>query len=74
MLSRNDVGPAPFPGCRLSRALGHHLRTGQRELLLEDTPAIFSYFSNFIAAASSKVRGYVPEGIAVVNFRGVTLG
>ena len=42
--------------------------------LLKDTPVIYSYFYNFIAAASPKVHGYVPDGIAVVNLRGVTLG
>jgi len=43
-------------------------------ILLKDTPAIYSYFYNFIAAASPKVHGYVPDGIAVVNLRGVTIG
>jgi len=43
-------------------------------ILLHDTPAIYSYFYNFIAAASPKVHGYVPDGIAVVNLRGVTIG
>ena len=42
--------------------------------LLKDTPAIYAYFYNFIAAASPKVKGYVPDGIAIVNLRGVTLG
>jgi len=42
--------------------------------LLKDTPVIYSYFYNFIAAASPKVHGYVPDGIAVVNLRGVTIG
>jgi peptide/nickel transport system substrate-binding protein len=42
--------------------------------LLKDTPAIYSYYYNFIAAASPKVTGYVPDGIAVVNLRGVTVG
>jgi peptide/nickel transport system substrate-binding protein len=41
--------------------------------LLDETPVIYSYFYNFIAAASPKVRGYVPDGIAVVNLRGVRL-
>ncbi|MFL5927657.1 MAG: ABC transporter substrate-binding protein [Gaiellaceae bacterium] len=41
--------------------------------LLKDTPAIYSFFYNFIAAASPKVHGYVPDGIAVVNLRGVTI-
>ncbi len=42
-------------------------------ILLRDTPAIYSYFYNFIAAASPKVKGYVPDGIAVINLRGVRL-
>jgi peptide/nickel transport system substrate-binding protein len=47
----------------------------QMELqLVKDTPAIYSFFYNFIAAASNKVHGYVPDGIAVVNLRGVTIG
>jgi peptide/nickel transport system substrate-binding protein len=47
----------------------------QMELqLLKDTPVIYSYFYNYIAAASPKVHGYVPDGIAIVNLRGVTVG
>ena len=47
----------------------------QMELqLLKDTPVIYAYFYNFIAAASPKVHGYVPDGIALVNLRGVTVG
>ena len=42
--------------------------------LLKDTPAIYAYFYNFIAGASPKVKGYVPDGIAIVNLRGVTIG
>jgi peptide/nickel transport system substrate-binding protein len=42
-------------------------------MLLKDTPAIYSYFYNFIAAASPKVHGYQPDGMAVVNLRNVTL-
>jgi peptide/nickel transport system substrate-binding protein len=42
-------------------------------LLLKDTPAIFAYFYNFIAASSPKVHGYVPDGMAVINLRGVTI-
>ncbi len=45
-----------------------------QQQLLKDTPAIYSFFYNFIAAASPKVHGYVPDGIAVVNLRGVTIG
>jgi peptide/nickel transport system substrate-binding protein len=41
--------------------------------LLKETPVIYSYFYNFIAAASPRVKGYVPDGIAVVNLRGVRI-
>ena len=41
--------------------------------LLKDTPAIYAYFYSYIAGASAKVKGYVPDGISVVNLRGVTL-
>jgi peptide/nickel transport system substrate-binding protein len=41
--------------------------------LLKDTPVIYAYFYNFIAAASPKVHGYQPDGMAVINLRGVTL-
>jgi peptide/nickel transport system substrate-binding protein len=43
------------------------------QTLLHDTPAIYSYFYNYIAAASPKVKGYVPDGISVVNLRGVSI-
>jgi peptide/nickel transport system substrate-binding protein len=51
-------------------------RRGSRQIqlhLLKETPVIYSYFYNFIAAASPKVKGYVPDGIAVVNLRGVSI-
>jgi peptide/nickel transport system substrate-binding protein len=41
--------------------------------LLKDTPVVYAYFYNFIAAASPKVHGYQPDGMAVINLRGVTL-
>ena len=41
--------------------------------LLKDTPVIYSYFYNYIAGTASKVKGYVPDGISVVNLRGVTV-
>lgn len=44
----------------------------QRELL-KDTPVIYSYFYSYIAGTTAKVKGYVPDGISVVNLRGVTL-
>jgi peptide/nickel transport system substrate-binding protein len=55
--------------------------TDQRKLakkmeqtLLHDTPAIYAYFYNYIAAASPKVKNYTPDGISVVNLRGVSIG
>jgi peptide/nickel transport system substrate-binding protein len=62
-----DFVAAPSIGTQKRRA-----RLIQQHLLRE-TPVIYSYFYNFIAAASPKVRGYVPDGIAVVNLRGVRL-
>jgi peptide/nickel transport system substrate-binding protein len=50
---------------RRARAIQQHL--------LRETPVIYGYFYSFIAAASPKVKGYVPDGIAVVNLRGVRL-
>jgi peptide/nickel transport system substrate-binding protein len=50
---------------RASRRLQQHL--------LRETPVVYGYFYNFIAATSTKVKGYVPDGIAVVNLRGVTI-
>jgi peptide/nickel transport system substrate-binding protein len=41
--------------------------------LLKDTPAIYAYFYNFIAATGANVRGYVPGGMADINLRGVTM-
>jgi peptide/nickel transport system substrate-binding protein len=51
-------------------------RRSSRELqtiLLKDTPVIYSYFYNFIGATSPKVQGYVPDGMAVINLRGVSI-
>src|SRR5438874_2605070 len=44
------------------------------QTLLHDTPVIYAYFYNYIAATSKRVKGYVPDGISVVNLRGVTIG
>lgn len=41
--------------------------------LLKDTPALYTYFYSWIAGASPKVKGYVPDGLAFVNLRGVTI-
>ena len=45
-----------------------------QNLLLHDTPAIYAYFYNFIAASSKKVHGYVPDGMGWINLRKVTIG
>jgi peptide/nickel transport system substrate-binding protein len=42
--------------------------------LLHDTPVIYSYFYNYIAATSKKVHNYTPDGISIVNLRGVSIG
>jgi peptide/nickel transport system substrate-binding protein len=41
--------------------------------LLRETPVIYAYFYSYIAGTSPKVKGYVPDGISVVNLRGVTV-
>jgi peptide/nickel transport system substrate-binding protein len=41
--------------------------------LLKDTPVIYAYFYNFIAATGQNVKGYVPGGMADINLRGVTV-
>jgi peptide/nickel transport system substrate-binding protein len=63
---------ADFVGAPSVGEQRRHARRLQQHLL-KDTPVIYSYFYNFIAAASPRVRGYVPDGIAVVNLRGVRL-
>jgi peptide/nickel transport system substrate-binding protein len=45
-----------------------------QQLLLKDTPAIYSYFYNFIAASGKNVKGYVPDGMGWINLRRVTIG
>jgi peptide/nickel transport system substrate-binding protein len=45
-----------------------------QRLLLKDTPAIYSYFYNFIAATGKNVKGYVPDGMGWINLRKVTIG
>ena len=44
----------------------------QRQLLT-DTPAIYSYFYNFIAATGKNVHGYVPDAMGWINLRKVTM-
>jgi peptide/nickel transport system substrate-binding protein len=44
-----------------------------QRLLLKDTPAIYSYFYNFIAASGKNVKGYVPDGMGWINLRKVTI-
>lgn len=41
--------------------------------LLKDTPVIYAYFYSYIAGTSPKVKNYTPDGISVVNLRGVTI-
>jgi peptide/nickel transport system substrate-binding protein len=45
-----------------------------QRLLLQDTPVIYAYFYNFIAASSKSVKGYVPDGMGWINLRRVTIG
>jgi peptide/nickel transport system substrate-binding protein len=45
-----------------------------QRLLLKDTPVIYAYFYNFIAASSKKVTGYVPDGMGWINLRKVRIG
>ena len=45
-----------------------------QRLLLKDTPVIYSYFYNFIAATAKNVRGYVPDGMGWINLRKVRIG
>ena len=45
-----------------------------QRLLLQDTPVIYAYFYNYIAATSKKVKGFTPDGLGWLNLRGVTIG
>jgi peptide/nickel transport system substrate-binding protein len=45
-----------------------------QRLLLKDTPVIYAYFYNFIAASSKRVTGYVPDGMGWINLRKVRIG
>jgi len=42
-------------------------------LLLRDTPVVFAYFYNYVAAGTSRVKGYQPEGLGGIELRGVSL-
>jgi peptide/nickel transport system substrate-binding protein len=42
-------------------------------ILLRDTPVVFAYFYNYVAAGTSKVKGYQPEGLGAIELRGVSL-
>ncbi|HEY7732005.1 MAG TPA: ABC transporter substrate-binding protein [Gaiellaceae bacterium] len=44
-----------------------------QRLLLKDTPVIYAYFYNFIAATGKNVKGYVPDGMGWINLRKVTI-
>ena len=64
----------------LANFLGAADLAGQRKYakqlelkLLADTPAIYGFFYNFIAATGKNVKGYTPSGMADVNLRGVTV-
>ena len=65
MIESFEAAPSPAQQKRFAGQM-------QRELL-KDTPVIYSYFYSYIAGTSAKVKGYVPDGISVVNLRGVTL-
>ena len=43
------------------------------KLLIDETPSIFSYFYNWLAATNGKVQNYTPDGLGVVNLRNVSL-
>jgi peptide/nickel transport system substrate-binding protein len=43
-------------------------------ILLRDTPVVFAYFYNYVAAGTSKVKGYQAEGLGAIELRGVSLG
>jgi peptide/nickel transport system substrate-binding protein len=62
----NFIGAPDLSG---QRRYARQLQT----LLLRDTPVIYSYFYNFIAATGQNVRGYVPGGMADINLRGVSI-
>ena len=62
----NFIGSPDLAG---QRRYARQLQT----ILLRDTPAIYAYFYNFIAATGQNVRGYVPGGMADINLRGVTM-
>ena len=49
-----------------------HARRIQQHLL-QETPVIYSYFYNFIAATGKNVRGYVPDAMGWINLRKVTI-
>jgi peptide/nickel transport system substrate-binding protein len=41
--------------------------------LLEDTPIVFSYFYSYLTASRKSLKGYTPDGLGVINLRGVSL-
>jgi peptide/nickel transport system substrate-binding protein len=43
-------------------------------LLLRDTPVVIAYFINYTTVSSSKVKGYVPDGISHVRLAKTYLG
>jgi peptide/nickel transport system substrate-binding protein len=65
MIENFEASPTLARQKRFSRQM-------QQELL-KDTPVIYAYFYSYIAGTSPKVKGYTPDGISVVNLRGVTI-
>ncbi len=63
---------ANFTALRIIAGQRRYARQLQQHLLRE-TPVIYAYFYNFIAATGQNVRGYVPGGMADINLRGVTV-
>ena len=35
---------------------------------------MFSYFYSYLTASRKSLRGYTPDGLGVINLRGVSLG
>ena len=66
---------------RLAREFGAAVSAAQRRrisrqiqvLLLADTPIVVSYFYSRLTGARRNVRGYIPDGVGMLNLRGVSL-
>ena len=46
---------------------------GMAGILLRDTPVVTDYFIKYVTASSSKVKGYVPEGLSHIRLAKVSL-